>query len=309
MYYEKLAKKSNIIKENHIEGYLGCCEIGGNDNMTFDNDKNDTWYYILLCNRGEIVISSPESHVTIRRGIINLSTSTSYANIEYRKNCHGYIIAIDKKLLFDIIRNRNPFPSPTQGFFGVQMHHSGIELQTMRILSKDCRNMIGALGNKEHSLLEELNYAHLYIFLTDIADIVWRHMRVEQVKAKDHGTMNRPQEITMQFLDLVRKHVEKETTVGFYADKLYISKQYLSEIILSETGVTAGKLIAKVRYESCLRYMNNPAYSIKQIADTHSFTDQSAFGKFFKQYSGKSPAQYRKEIKISLLSHRDSKSI
>ena len=42
----------------------------------------------------------------------------------------------------------------------------------------------------------------------------------------------------------------------------------------------------------CLR---NPSLSVQQVAEMLGFSDQSAFGKFFKRECGMSPVQYKKE--------------
>lgn len=306
MYYDGVIHKESIIKENHIDDYLGCCEIGGNDIVSLPSERSDKWYHIILCNRGEVLESGLEETTTIRRGIINLSMNRQCRSLEFRKNFHGYLIAIEMSLMLDIIRNRSPFPVPSRELFLITRHSVELDSHTIRILSKDCRIMLGALGNKEHSLLQELNYANLYIFLIDLADIVWRNMPSKRSQASH---LSRRQEIMMGFMECLQDNIEKETNIAFYASHLFISKQYLSEIILKETGRTIGTAIDNFRYDRCMKYMNDPTYTIKQIADKMSFTDQSAFGKFFKKHSGKSPASYRREMKISLLSRRDIQTI
>lgn len=43
--------------------------------------------------------------------------------------------------------------------------------------------------------------------------------------------------------------------------------------------------------------LKNSDLSIKEISDTLKFSDQSAFGKFFKRNAGINPTQYRAEVK------------
>ena len=45
----------------------------------------------------------------------------------------------------------------------------------------------------------------------------------------------------------------------------------------------------------CLR---NPSLSVQQVAEMLGFSDQSAFGKFFKRECGMSPVQYKKETQF-----------
>ena len=306
MYYDKIINRESMISESHLDDYLGCCEIGGNDIVSLPSDRSDKWFYIILCNRGEVVENSAEGPTIIRRGIVNLSMNSKCTGLEFRKNFHGYLVAIENSILLDIIRNRSPFPVPSRELFRATNHSVELETHTIRILSKDCRAMLGTLRNKEHSLAQELNYANLYIFLIDLADIVWRGMQTTRSQVQH---LSRPQEIFMSFMESLHDHIEEETSVSFSASELFLSKPYLSEIVLKETGRTIGAVIDSFRYDWCMKYMNDPTYSIKQIADRMSFPDQSAFGKFFKKHSGKSPASYRRDMKISLLSRRDIQSL
>ena len=41
--------------------------------------------------------------------------------------------------------------------------------------------------------------------------------------------------------------------------------------------------------------LRNPELSVQDISDKLCFSDQSAFGKFFKRYCGMSPALFRRE--------------
>ncbi|MCD8029689.1 MAG: helix-turn-helix domain-containing protein [Bacteroides sp.] len=44
-------------------------------------------------------------------------------------------------------------------------------------------------------------------------------------------------------------------------------------------------------------YLRDPHLNIQQIADYLRFSDQSAFGKFFRKHTGQSPSAYRKSLK------------
>ena len=162
--------------------------------------------------------------------------------------------------------------------------------------------MIMALSDKDHLFAEEINYAYFYILLTDMADMMWRkYGRYEPVKQSE---MRRADGILKEFSELLVKHVKTETSVGFYAEKLCISKQYLSLIVKEKLRVTIGTVISSMRIEVAARMLRDPELTIQQVAEALSFSDQSSFGKFFKKHTGLSPLKYRQNLKKTLLTLR-----
>jgi transcriptional regulator GlxA family with amidase domain len=110
--------------------------------------------------------------------------------------------------------------------------------------------------------------------------------------------------ILKEFANLLVKNIKTQTSVGFYAEQLCISKQYLSLIIKEKTRVTIGTIIASMRVELASQMLRDPELTIQQIASQMSFSDQSAFGKFFKKHTGVSPLKYRQTLRKTLLTLR-----
>ena len=177
-----------------------------------------------------------------------------------------------------------------------------MEKSDLNVLCRDIRNMIGSLSNRKHHFAEEVNYAYFYILLTDMADMVWR--RYGRYEPLRHSEMRRADGVLKEFSELLVQHIKKETGVGFYAEKLCISKQYLSLIVKEKLHVTIGTVMASMRVEIAARMLRDPELTIQDIAETMSFSDQSSFGKFFKKHTGLSPLKYRQNLKKTLLSLR-----
>lgn len=112
------------------------------------------------------------------------------------------------------------------------------------------------------------------------------------IKAPD-----RNDEVMQRFVVSLDMHYRKERNVAFYASEQCLSYSYFSEIIKSKSGVTALKWIINrviMDAEQMLEYTN---VSVKEIAAKLSFPTQSFFGKYFKQYVGISPKEYRKKAR------------
>lgn len=96
-----------------------------------------------------------------------------------------------------------------------------------------------------------------------------------------------------EFLDLVSRHHCQERSVKFYAEKLFITPKYLSVLIREATGRSAVEWIDQyviLEAKNMLRYSGK---NIQQIAYALNFSNQSAFGKYFKNITGVSPSEFR----------------
>lgn len=104
---------------------------------------------------------------------------------------------------------------------------------------------------------------------------------------------NRSQYISSEFKKLVNAHFFTERNLKFYADKLCITRKHLTETVKEATGMTAGEWIEEAVVTEAKVLLQNHSFSIAQVSDMLSFSNQSAFGKFFKNHCGVSPKKYK----------------
>lgn len=104
---------------------------------------------------------------------------------------------------------------------------------------------------------------------------------------------SRAQQIFDKFMNLLVEHHNRERTLKFYADKMFLSPKYVSGMIKNYSGKNALDWIndfVMVEAKMMLRYTDK---TVQEIAYSLNFPTQSAFGKYFKQQVGRSPRQYR----------------
>lgn len=106
----------------------------------------------------------------------------------------------------------------------------------------------------------------------------------------------RKEAIVINFLDLLSYHFTRERELKFYADKLFISIKYLSICVKEVTGIAPRILIANTLLDEAKLMLINTELNISIIADRLNFSDQYAFGKFFKKHTRLSPRNFRKGI-------------
>ena len=295
--------EKNVKKAGYIDDYIFACEIEGEDHITYSKPRHPRYHLVIIVMRGYInLVINGERFSFGENTYINLPIWCEIYDIEYGDNFHAMATATDRSIVEDIFRNRNPFPPDFKFRIDHGLGGQIMDRKDLDILCKDIRNMIDSLSNKNHRFAEEINYAYFYILLTDMADMVWR--KYGRYTPMRHSEMRRADGILKEFSELLVQNIKTETSVGFYAEKLCISKQYLSLIVKEKLHVTVGTVMASMRVEIAARLLRDPELTIQQVAEEMSFSDQSSFGKFFRKHTGLSPLKYRQNIKKTLLTLR-----
>ena len=291
----------------YIDGFLFACEIAGQDHIRYSRPRRPKYHLVIIVLEGEIrMIINGEEMRFGKNSYINLPMWVDIHEIEYGEDFHAMATAADRTVVEDIFRNRNPFPAD----FMFRVNHSLdgviVSKSDLNTLCKDISNLIGSLSKQNHYFAEEINYAYFYILLTDMADMMWKKYGKEL--PSHTSEMKRSDGIMKDFTDLMLENIMSETSVGFYAEKLCISKQYLSLIVKKKTRVSIGTILSAMRTEAASRLLREPELSIQEIAEKMSFSDQSSFGKFFKKHTGMSPLKYRQTLRKTLLTMRPKQS-
>jgi AraC family transcriptional activator of pobA len=106
-------------------------------------------------------------------------------------------------------------------------------------------------------------------------------------------SLGRTERLFHDFIALVVAHYKREHYINFYASRLSVTTTYLSRIIRRQTGKTAAYFLGGMLYAEACRLLTRTDYTAQQIAEELNFSDQSAFGKFFKSKAGVSPHIFR----------------
>lgn len=141
--------------------------------------------------------------------------------------------------------------------------------------------------DKDHTYYKASIQLSAYRFLLDLSDVVVKKSMGDGVSA------SKADQTFVRFVNLLTEHVRIEHTVPFYADRLHMTEQRLSLLIKQRTGMPAGAFINDRLYHEARILLHDTTLSIREIADELNFSDQSAFGKFFKGRAGISPVQFR----------------
>ena len=98
--------------------------------------------------------------------------------------------------------------------------------------------------------------------------------------------------------DTIQDHIDDNLSLKELSKSLDINPSYLSrEFSRYFEDLSFGEYIRKLRIEKAKELMENPAYSLTEVAYLTGFSDQSHFTRIFKRHTGQSPSDYKKNRK------------
>lgn len=119
------------------------------------------------------------------------------------------------------------------------------------------------------------------------------YTHIKHKLSEDDTRKNRKNELHSDFLNLLHKNYKREREMTFYAEKLFVTPKYLSQVIKDVTGHSAMKYIEDYVISESKALLSSTNMTIQQISDDMNFPSQSVFGKYFKRITGMSPKEYR----------------
>lgn len=197
------------------------------------------------------------------------------------------LLLIDKVFLEEVIHEK-------KGFYNYisfkRDPFTPLEAEENTALEKAIWLLQEKIRNRTHIFQKEIVYNATEGLVLELLSIM-----VRKTNDMVHPVLSRKEEIVDEFLKLLSKHTRERRPLTFYAEKLFITPQYLSFILKEQTGKTGSKWINDALIVEAKRLIKSPHATVQGVAYTLNFSDQSTFGKFFKKSIGLSPLVYRRQ--------------
>ena len=145
------------------------------------------------------------------------------------------------------------------------------------------------ITNTGHHYRENLVKALLLAMFYDMSNVIYR---VEQQGKKPQM---RADALFSQFIRLLEQNFRSIRRVSWYAEQLFITPKYLSEVVKQTSKRTPNDWIDSYVILEARVLLKTTTMSIKEIADELHFPSQSFLGKYFKEHVGVSPSEFRKQ--------------
>lgn len=106
----------------------------------------------------------------------------------------------------------------------------------------------------------------------------------------------RSESVVYHFIYALHAHFRTERSVAFYANEAQLSTGHFTALVKQETGQTPSEWIVAITIAHAKLQLERSKKSIKEIADELHFPEQFTFRKYFKQYVGVPPSEYRLQM-------------
>ncbi len=113
----------------------------------------------------------------------------------------------------------------------------------------------------------------------------------QELSSNDHK--NR---LVQEFRKMVNMYFREKKTTKDYAEPLSITPNYLNALVKDKLGKSAGIVIRNRVILEAKRLLSHTVLPVRQIALELGFTDNSHFGKYFKNATKTTPETFRKNF-------------
>lgn len=250
---------------------------------------------IFFCRRGMVEVSLEDKHFHIKPGDIYIYMASTLVHLLHKsEDAEGVMVEVDLEYIFPIV---NKVMNVDNQLF-------------MR--EHPCISLSKEQGAYLEYLLDNL-WERIKTEGSQEGNAQYRHLKLELIKSMGQTLCyevlsmyftNQPLQplpqskkdvVFQNFMLALFRFYRRERDVSFYASMQHITPRYFSTIIKEKSGNSALQWIVQMVITEAKQLLEGSDLSIKEIADQLNFPTQSFFGKYFKQYVGISPKEYRKD--------------
>ena len=245
-------------------------------------------YIFAFCDKGQVEYTINTIHQVVKAGnCIIMSYGQVIDNVELSPDCEGRTVFISRQYVQEVLTGMRDLSS----IYLFSRQHPVFPMSR-----EDARSILSfyllireKVAETSHRFRHDTVKALIQAFLYDAGNIFWKVYNYED------KSNTRPEEIFISFIDLVEANFRRERKVGWYAQKLSITPKYLSEMVKQVSQQTPSEWIDSYVMLELRVALKNSRFTIKEIAEKMNFPNQSFMGKYFKEHSGMSPKEYRKQ--------------
>lgn len=225
----------------------------------------------------------------IKGSFLTLMPSHTLRMIHVDEDFRGYLIAMSSSFMNDygLFRQKN---TSMLRYMEIRKNPCAVfEPSEAEVVRDQMLLVRSKIRQKDHYFYKEIMQNALAGLMLELGNIFSAKKEFTASPA-----LSRKEDLLEQFLKLLFENCREQHGVAYYAERLFITPQYLSLILKTLTGKSANKWIDDALIMEARVLLKAPQATVQQVADLLHFSDQSTFGKFFKKHMGVSPMEYRK---------------
>ena len=170
--------------------------------------------------------------------------------------------------------------------------------EALHLSDKEKQTLLDCVNKLENELTENIDQHSQTLILSNIELLLnycaryYDRQFITRKKANTDVLIKFENSISSYFNE---KELQKNglPSVKYFADLLYLSPNYLSDLLKKETGKNAQELIHYYLIEEAKNNLLNTNDSVNELAYKLGFEYPQYFSKLFKSKTGKTPIEYR----------------
>ncbi len=269
---------------------FSCNRISFIDNIEeYDCDRFPPHVLHVLCLSGTLSFNYQNTrYFVVAQNVVILPEPQFATSFTHSDDFQGllmvltqnYTSSLDLRSNYGVIGTLNLMLNPVMKLNGVDFDHCREAMLHMRHRLDDERNEFW------DEMIGHLLMAHIL----DLYDISAR-------QHKHIDTTDRKTKLLVDFFAMLYKgsYIDHRS-VTYYADKLFITPHYLTDICRMTTGHPATYWIDRFTTDEIVRRLSQKQTPLSKIAEDLSFSSLSHFSRFVLSHLGVSPSQYRQRM-------------
>ncbi|WP_026464107.1 helix-turn-helix domain-containing protein [Adhaeribacter aquaticus] len=155
---------------------------------------------------------------------------------------------------------------------------------------------------KVYDLLEEEYQKNEHSILIIQALLKAFLLNIIRIKEHEFTSQDINQKRVYEFMLLLEENYLHTRDIEFYADKIGISSKRLNQVLKEKLQKTGMQLIHDRVILQAKRQIIHSENTIKEIAYLLEFNDPPYFTRFFKQHTGQTPDEFKKQVQVHIAS-------
>ena len=255
--------------------------------------KNKAGIFLCMCGSAEVLANNQIYH--IEKGMLYIiSPLVTLQKISQSNDFDGIHIVDDIEIFYAVIHS----------IIDTILHLKLRNSPCMRLEEQDIRFIVSRkkqIDDKKRTLKEEITEEEKKLIRQMIhlleqeamLEVISIYFRTKKVESQ---FIEKSESIVYNFIYLLHTNFKTERSVTFYANEALLSTGHFTSIVRQKTGQTPSEWIIAITISHAKLQLEKTQKSIKEIASELNFPEQFTFRKYFKQYVGIPPKQYRLEI-------------
>lgn len=207
-------------------------------------------------------------------------------------NFSGWALVISEEVASSFIKRFYPFQTMTfEQLRAISPIHPLNDNRKQEFVC-EIKALHHTLLGKDNVMFRNIVMGQIYLILCNLTDLQLKSISIDITSGG--SKTDRVTLLVFKLFSLLSQNVDTHYDINYYARMLCVSKEQLALSVKRTLATTISDIIAHLRIEKACTLLNDPTLSIKQVSDQLSFSNQAAFGKFFKKHKGISPREYRK---------------